>query len=334
MVEVMLFLCMLVAFFSTLLITPKFSKFLEDIGVVGIDVHKRDKRRVPEMGGPVVLFGFLTGSFLFLWAQVFLLGRKEVVDILAVISTALITTLVGMFDDLGALLKRREGFKRIGLKQWQKPLLTLPAAIPLMAIMAGDPNISLPLVGSVNVGLLYPLFLVPIGIVGATNAYNLLGGLNGVEAGMGFIILVSLGVFALSIGEVDAGAIALISASSVLAFLYYNWYPARVFPGDSFTYLVGSLIASVAIIGNFEKFAVFCFIPWIVEFFLKARTKFKAQCFGKLQKDGTLRPSEGINSLTHVFMRGLREWEVSLCLIGLEVLVCSLAFFLYHWGLL
>ncbi|MCD6403835.1 MAG: UDP-N-acetylglucosamine--dolichyl-phosphate N-acetylglucosaminephosphotransferase [Nanoarchaeota archaeon] len=329
-----LLICALVAFFSTLFITPRFSKFLRAIGAVGIDVHKRDKRKVPEMGGPVVLFGFLAGSFLFLWAQVFLFGRREVVDVLAVISTALITTLIGMIDDLGVLLKKREGFKRIGLKQWQKPLLTLPAAVPLMAIMAGNPNISLPFIGSVNVGLLYPLFLVPIGIVGATNAYNLLGGLNGVEAGMGFVILVSLGVFALNIGEIDAGAIALISAFSVLAFLYYNWYPAKIFPGDSFTYLIGSLVASVAIIGNFEKFAVFCFIPWIIEFFLKARTKFKAQCFGELQEDGTLRPKEGIKSLTHLFMRNLREWEVSLCLVGLELFTCLLAFSLYYWGLL
>jgi UDP-N-acetylglucosamine--dolichyl-phosphate N-acetylglucosaminephosphotransferase len=323
-----------VSFIASIILTPYFIRFLRSIGMVNVDNNDKSKKTTPEMGGPIVLFGFLAGAFLFLWINTFLLGLDGITAVLGLIATALLATMVGMIDDLTLLSKRRTGGKRVGLKQWQKMLLTLPAAVPLMAIMAGNPVINLPIIGSVDVGLFYPLVLVPLGVVGATNAYNMLAGINGLEAGMGFVLLSSLGVFALIIGETTIGGLSLIFSFSLLGFLVYNWYPAKIFPGDSLTYLTGAVAVSIAILGNFEKFAAFCFIPWILEFFIKARSRFKAESFGVLQKDGTLKPREGIRSLTHVFMRGLKEWQVSLSLIIMELVVCVSAFVLYFSGLL
>jgi UDP-N-acetylglucosamine--dolichyl-phosphate N-acetylglucosaminephosphotransferase len=64
----------------------------------------------------------------------------------------------------------------IGLSKLQKPLLMIPAAVPMMVINAGRSTIALPFLGAVDLGLFYPLLLVPIGIVGASNAFNMLAG--------------------------------------------------------------------------------------------------------------------------------------------------------------
>jgi UDP-N-acetylglucosamine--dolichyl-phosphate N-acetylglucosaminephosphotransferase len=163
-----------------------------------------------------------------------------------------------------------------------------------------------------------------------SNATNFLAGFNGLEAGMGFILHFSLGLYAYHHGEVTAAVLALTFAAGLLAFFRYNWYPAKVFPGD-LNYTIGEVAACVAIIGNMEKFSILCFIPYTLEAILKLLSKFEAENFGILQPDGTLKPrSEKIHGLTHIVMRmGRRkEWEVSMILISLEVVVCLLAFLL------
>lgn len=330
----------LVSLISVLLIQDDFIRFLKSCGITGIDINKKEKPVVTEMGGPIILFGFLAGIFAFIGTMFFAqVGVSGLVGIFAGITTILIINIMGVFDDLSALQKQREGrkgfekYKRVGLAQWQKPLLTLPAAIPLMAIMAGDSTMTFPLIGQINLGVLYPLLVVPIGVVGASNAMNMLAGFNGLEAGLGFVLLSGMGAYGLAHGEIAAAIIALTMAAALLGFLTRNWYPARIMPGDSLVYTVGATAAVVAIIGNMEKFAIYCFMPWFVEFLLKLRSGLKAENYGILQSDGTLKSRyEKIYSLTHLVMRlgKFREWQVSLILILFELAVVCVSFFLFH----
>lgn len=291
-------------------------------------MQKPDKPEIPEMGGPAVIAGFLSGIFLFIWIKVFLYGKTDLLlEIFAGITTVLIIFLVGMLDDISGI-KRIKG-KRIGLKQWQKPLLTLPASLPLVAIMAGNSSISLPLIGSIDVGILYPLVFIPVGVVGASNAINMLAGLNGLEAGMGAVLLSALGIFAYMNGNIFVAAFALSFALALVGFLFYNWYPAKIFPGDSLCYAIGAVAATVTILGNMERFALLCFTPWFIEFALKARSKFKAESFGRLRKDGTLEaPYKKCYSLTHCVMKlgRFKEKEIVSILILFETGIVLLAF--------
>ncbi len=337
---------MAVAFIGTYFIIPKFIIFLEKIGLMGTDQQKATKPKVAEMAGPAILFGFLGGIFLFLWLRIFLFGTLPgltgLKELMAGILTIIIITLVGMLDDLSALMKMREkeftgNEKRIGLKQWQKPLLTLVAAVPLMATMAGTTAMQVPLFGTIDFGILYPLLIVPLAIVGASNATNMLAGLNGLEAGLGIVLLGGMGIYAWLFGGFVAGVIALVMAAALAAFLLWNNYPAKIFPGDSTTYLIGTTVAVVAVVGNIEKFAIFCFIPWFVEFFLKASSKFRANSFGILQNDGSLKPPYEKNySLTHIVMRAGRfnEWQISAILIFAEIFIVAVGFAIFYFGAL
>jgi UDP-N-acetylglucosamine--dolichyl-phosphate N-acetylglucosaminephosphotransferase len=331
------------SFLSAYLTTPIFISFMRAAGIVGRDVMKREKPVVADMGGPGVLFGFLTGIFYYIGIQVFLFGDLSYLDfLLASISTILIISLIGIFDTLTSLMKEREGkgmferMKRRGIPQWLYFLIPLPAAVPLAAVNAGVSSMALPFLGRVNFGQLYPLVLLPVAILMCSNATNMLAGFNGLEAGMGSVLHLSLGLYALINGRTASAAIALSFAAALLAFLRYNWYPAKVYPGD-LNHTIGATCVCVAVVGNIERYAILCFAPWILEAFLKLRSRFKAENYGLLQQDGTLKsPSTKIYSLTHLVMRlsPFREWEVSLILILFEVAVCAVSYLLLFYRII
>ncbi|NOZ81743.1 MAG: hypothetical protein GXO63_01175 [Candidatus Micrarchaeota archaeon] len=312
----------LVAFLVTFALVEPFSRFLIRSGIYGYDVHKRSKKPIPEMGGPPVIAGFLTGVFFFIGISVFVFGKLQLTELFAGITTILIITIIGILDDIGTT---RAGLKRLGLKQWQKPLLTLPAALPLMAVMAGDTNVSVPFIGPVDVGILYPLVLIPLAIIFCSNVVNMLGGFNGLEAGLGFILFAGYTVFGFITGNTVVSLISITIAAALLAFLIFNWYPAKIFPGDSLPYSIGAAAAVVAILGNIERFVVLTFALYFVEFFLKLRSGFKAECFGK---KGKIVPPKGkISSVTHIVMKlGLSERGVVLVILGIQALIMIFAF--------
>ena len=322
----------LMSFLVTLISTPRIGKFLKDIGVVSVDLHKKNKPVLPSSGGICVAVGVVLGLFLYLGLLTFLYGEKNI-EILAVICSVLLVTAVGFADDLSVkkrLQRTKDGMNlKVGLPQ-RKWLLTLPAAIPLMVVAAGDTTMNLPFIGSFDFGLLYPLVLVPFGFVCASNAVNLLGGFNGSEAGMGIVYMTSLGIYGLMHGSLGS-IIFLTCAASLLGFIVYNKYPAKILPGDSLTYLLGSTVAGGVIIGNMERAGVIVLIPFIIEFFLKLRSGFKATSLGKIGRNGYLIPPYGkkIYSITHIIMnlKKVREKDVTCLLILLSLLFSVLIFF-------
>jgi UDP-N-acetylglucosamine--dolichyl-phosphate N-acetylglucosaminephosphotransferase len=313
---------------------PVFNKFMVAAGIVGRDIMKHESGPIADMGGPGVITGFFLGVFVYIGLEVFVLKNStDLINILASLNTILIITIIGIFDVLTALMKKKEGqgifekLKRRGIPSWFYFFLPLPAAVPLMAVNAGVTSMVLPFLGRVQLGIIYPLLLVPLAVLCCSNATNFFAGFNGLEAGMGFVLHLSLGVFALLTSHIAAAVIALTFAVGLISFLRYNWYPAKVFPGD-LNYTIGAVAACVTVLGNMEKFAILCFTPWIIESFLKALSRFHAENYGILLKDGTLKPRETkIRSLTHLIMRSGRftEVQVTSILIALEVVVCAFA---------
>jgi UDP-N-acetylglucosamine--dolichyl-phosphate N-acetylglucosaminephosphotransferase len=191
-------------------------------------------------------------------------------------------------------------------------LLAFFASIPLVVINAGISTVSIPFFGSVNLGLIYPLILVPIGIVGAANAFNFLAGFNGLEAKQGIIALSFLSYVAYLTGSAWLAVIGLTMVFSLIGFYMFNRFPSKVFPGDSLTLSVGSLIAIMSILGNFEKIAVFVFIPYFIEAALKIRGRLEKQSFGRPNRDGSLEmPYEKIYGLTHFGIYVLKKIKPS-----------------------
>jgi UDP-N-acetylglucosamine--dolichyl-phosphate N-acetylglucosaminephosphotransferase len=322
-------LSLLVSFLTTLIIVKKWIRRAFEIGLVGLDMNKSEKPSIPEMGGICVVFGFVLGVLAYLGIMTFYFGSSKYVSILAVLCTVLMTGIIGIIDDIS-------GWK-IGLAQWQKFVLTFFAALPLMVINAGNSTMSLPFAGTIDWGVIYPLLIVPLGIMGASNSFNMVAGYNGLEAGMGVIILSTLSYVAFVGGASDAMMLALCMDVALLAFLCFNWYPAKVFPGDTMTYSVGALVACVAILGDMEKIAVILFVPYAVDFFLQLRCKFHFEAFARVNEDGSLDlPGHGLYHLTHLAVAVLKrvkrkvyERDVVLFLCGIEAAFAGYVIIIY-----
>jgi UDP-N-acetylmuramyl pentapeptide phosphotransferase/UDP-N-acetylglucosamine-1-phosphate transferase len=223
--------------------------------------------------------------------------------------------------------KKSEQLHREGLSQIPKMMFVLPALLPLIAVGAGSWTMTIPIINyTINWGLIYPLILMPGGFLFVTNSVNMLAGTNGLSTGMAAVTSASIGIFALINGQIESAAIALSITAPTTAFLKYNKHPASILPGDSFTYLAGAAIFSAVVIGNIEKFGATLFTLYVVEFFLKARSKFQAQSWGILQKDGTLKPQhDKIYSLTHPLMnKKLTEKQITQTLVATQTIWCTL----------
>ena len=324
----MTYLPLLVAvlsFIVTYISTNWLIRYLRRINLLVKDMNKKNTPLVPISGGLAIMSGIFGGLMVYIFVQTFYFNyTNTLIYLFAGLTSIIMITFVGFVDDL--IIKRSQE-NSSGLKQWQKPLLTLSAAIPLMVVNAGVTTMALPLIGRVDVGLIYPLIFIPIGVVGAANMVNLLAGFNGMEVGMGIVYTGMLGLYAFFNEREVAALIALLTFAALIAFYIYNKYPAKILPGDSLTYLLGGVIASIAILGNIEKAAVFASIPFIIEFILKARSKFKAKSYG-YYKNGKIMSyhNNKIYSITHLFTRTGKytEKQIFLFMILIELIFSSL----------
>jgi UDP-N-acetylglucosamine--dolichyl-phosphate N-acetylglucosaminephosphotransferase len=249
----------------------------------------------------------------------------DLLAFLAALLTIILVGLIGIIDDIIGWTK--------GIRQYQHALFPIFAALPLMVLpqTIGNTGMVLPYIGLVNFGTLYSIIVVPIAITGASNATNMLAGLNGLEAGLALINATALLIVGLITGRVEVVLIMLGLMGALIAFLRYNWNPAKLFPGDSFTLMVGASFAAVSIIGNIERVGLMLFGLYFIELVLKGRTKMQAQGFGIIQADGTLQSPPRVGSLTHVVMRMGRftETQVVQIILGMQVVVALITLFVF-----
>jgi len=340
--QLLLLVCFLVSLGVSFFALKLFKAFFLTRGVIAVDQQKKEKPVLAQSAGMPVFFGFFIGIMLFTLLSTLYL-KLDTIVLIASVLTILVATLIGFFDDLNVSKEPVKNIYgdmeiRVGLPQWLKPALTVLAVIPLVAIMAGDQTMNIPFIGAVDFGLLYPLLIVPVIFVVITNSANMLAGTNGLEGGLMAVVTTSLGIFSLINGRAEAAVISFLALGAVIPYLLDNWYPAKVLPGDSLTYLFGASFATIAIVGNIESFALFIFIPWGIEILLKLRGKLKVRSLGDLQKDGTLKaPYKRIYSWTHIMMylpttllgKGFTEKQVTTGILLVEVLFCIVGFILF-----
>jgi UDP-N-acetylglucosamine--dolichyl-phosphate N-acetylglucosaminephosphotransferase len=316
------FISALIAIVSVLLIMPPFIKRMKGQNFLGKDINKYKKPLISELGGVVVFLGFSFGVFAAIFLSTYLNAFPlDLSVLLASFCTIAMVAFVGVIDDI-------IGWKK-GIRQWQHALFPIIAALPLMAISAGETSMFVPLIGNINLGIIYPLVLIPIGITGASNAFNMLAGFNGLEAGQGILLTGTLTIIAIMTGQTTAAILGIALIGALVAFLKFNWFPAKIFGGDSLTLMVGANLAVMSIIGNMETLGIMIIGLFAIEFLIKAKHRFQSECFGIPDRKGHLNASPKGGSLTQFILRlgkgKLTEQKLVLIILGIQAVICSLA---------
>lgn len=278
--------CGLIAFLITFLVMPSLIRRLKKADIVGRDIHKISKPEVAEMGGIGILLGFAIA----IMAGVYLCPQYQS-QLTITLIVILLTGIIGMVDDL------------IMLSSKEKLILLWIAGLPIMWVTPP------------NVGIVYML-LIPVAVTIASNLTNMLAGLNGIETGLGVIALTSLTLSCVIMNKFDVAIISFSMLGALIAFLFYNKYPANVFPGDVGTLIIGACIAIIAFIGRVKIIAFIVLLPNIIDGLLKfysagvmERQNFKPT---QVNQEGELvAPSTGFNSLIRsVLKRPMKEKQV------------------------
>ncbi len=318
---IVLWLVALFSFFITFIAFPIIIPRLKEVGITGKNMNSEIQEEIPEMGGLVIVAGFCGGIILVIFLKIFFGFLPDVflITLLATLSTVLIVALIGIFDDL------------ISMRQIIKAFMPLLAALPLVAIEIGDRILKIPFIGFVNFGIWYPLVLVPLGITGATNAFNMLAGFNGLEVGLGIVCMVTVSIIAYIVGSVNALAISLTCLGVLFAALHYNWFPARILVGDVGTLSMGTILAVTVMVGDFETAGVILIVPFLIDFVIKAAHGFP-YTFGVYMGGKLYCPDDGPKGLAHMILKisgGMKEPHLVLTLIGIEAIFGILAILVY-----
>jgi len=226
-----------IAFSASLALTPLYRSLAKRFGIVDHPDSQRKfhDRATPLGGGVVVLTGFVLAVLTTLavpnhWsARLWHDGRFIAGFLFAVFTICA----VGLFDD------------RFGLRGRQKLFGQVVAASILIA--------SGLMIDTIKV-FSWELQLGPLAIpftlfwlLGATNALNLIDGIDGLATSIGIILAVALAIMALLVDHGTDAVLAMALAGSLAGFLYYNFPPASIFLGDAGSMLIGLVLGALAI---------------------------------------------------------------------------------------
>jgi UDP-GlcNAc:undecaprenyl-phosphate GlcNAc-1-phosphate transferase len=250
----------LVAMVVAAALTPFAARLAVRVGAV-VQPSQRGlaERATPALGGLAILAGVLLAAVLFMPATIKLPhtahsppGSSGIVHTWALLLGACVIAIVGAIDDAREL---RPLWKLLG-----------QIAAAVIAVEAGVvvTDVTLPFIGALqfpNTGGV----LTVIWLVGLMNVVNFSDGVDGLAAGLCTINAVAFAVIAFDLHVDNAAVLAALTGGAALGFLFHNFYPARVFMGDSGANLLGYLLGTVAVVGSVKTGAVVALaVPLII----------------------------------------------------------------------
>lgn len=219
------------------------------------DKFHRHKKGTP-VGGGILLIITTTILFLF-YFFIYLLIRKKVVslypsyfeEIKIILFTFISFALLGLYDDITKIfLWKKTAF--FGLRFRHKLFLEIILAAIISYWLYYNLKINfvyIPFLGVFNINIFYPIFALFV-IVAFANAVNITDGLDGLASGSLLIALISFLIVARSIIDVPISLFLSAWLGGILAFLYFNIYPARIFLGDMGALSFGATFAVIGLI--------------------------------------------------------------------------------------
>jgi UDP-GlcNAc:undecaprenyl-phosphate GlcNAc-1-phosphate transferase len=224
-----------ISFVFSLLLTPVVRDAFRKWGLVDHpdQIRKRHASPTPRVGGIAIVISYLAAfgivlSLPFAYRSVVI---KALPDVWIILLAAAIVFATGLLDDL------------IGLKPWQKLIGQLVGAS--VAVAAGV---------QIHVGSEYSMeawWSIPISLIwllGCTNAFNLIDGLDGLAAGVGLFATITMLLAALTQNNLEMTLVTMPLVGCLFGFLRYNFNPASVFLGDCGSLLIGFLLGCFGVL--------------------------------------------------------------------------------------
>ncbi|MGI6485031.1 MAG: phospho-N-acetylmuramoyl-pentapeptide-transferase [Tepidanaerobacteraceae bacterium] len=255
------FIAVIISFIITIIwgniIIPVLMKFKfgQTIRVDGPKRHL-SKKGTPTMGGVIFIPSIALASLLFTEKN-----PHIIVSLISMIGFGLI----GFVDDFIKIIKKRT----LGLRANQKLIFQLALSF-IIAVYArnfspGTSVINAPFVAEgIDLGVLFIPFTVFI-ILGTVNSVNLTDGLDGLVSGITVIISFFFTLISLSFGQQNMAIFCAAISGACLGFLIFNYYPAKVFMGDTGSLGLGGALVAISVLTGMQIYLVFFGMIFIIE---------------------------------------------------------------------
>ena len=321
MSEIILILISLIAGFVVSAVLGRFLipvlralKAGQSIREVGPTWHN-NKAGTPTMGGIMFIIAsmlcIITGSILGEWRQLLVLGL------------ALMFGMIGFVDDYIKVKKKRN----LGLTGKQKMALQLLASVVFLAVMYFTNNLNydlyVPFVKEPVCTVPVPLYLAVAVfiIVGCVNSVNLTDGLDGLSSGVTLPVMVFFVLTAIGKEKFGLATFPAALAGGLGGYLIYNFYPAKVFMGDTGSLFMGGAVVGMAYALDMPLVLLLVGIIYIIE------------ALSDIIQVGYFKLSHGkrifkMAPIHHHFEKcGWHEKKIWVAFVGLTVLMCAVAYF-------
>jgi len=208
--------------------------FAEQRRVLDIPNERSSHTRPTPRGGGLAIVAVTAGLALLANAA---LGLGSWTQLLPIVAAWLLVAAVSLADDLRSLPNRVRFAAHV-----------IAAAVVILTVGYWD-RIALPVIGEVTLGWVgLPLTL--LWLVGLTNAYNFMDGIDGIAGSQAVAAGITWGLTGPIIGSASNALIGLVLAGASAGFLAYNWPPARIFMGDVGSAFIGLVLATLAVAGH------------------------------------------------------------------------------------
>ena len=204
-----------------------------------VDDRKLHGRQIPRIGG-VAIFVTVMATLGMLWGVSgdVAWGNAEKLSVILAGATAI--HLLGLWDDLRPMPAR---WKFLGQILIATGVYLAGVRVELLSIpLGGDGSVAL---DGVVAGVVTVVWLV-----GITNAFNLIDGLDGLASGAALFALTTMFVVASIYGNTGAAFVTLVLAGATLGFLFFNFHPASIFLGDSGSLFLGFMLAGIGLLSS------------------------------------------------------------------------------------
>jgi UDP-GlcNAc:undecaprenyl-phosphate GlcNAc-1-phosphate transferase len=234
-----------IALSIVILLTPAVGGMARLLGVVdAVGGRRINRRTVPRLGGLALFLGIFVPSLAFLH-----LGRET----RGLLVGSAVAVTIGALDDFR------------GLEWWEKLGGQVIAAVIPVGFGVWVDRFTFPFLGVHTLPAWVGMPLTVFWIIAIMNMVNFLDGMDGLAAGVAAIAGGTFCVIALSLGKTDPAILSAIVFGATLGFLRHNFYPARIFMGDSGAMLLGFVLATVSVQGLLKTAAtVALFFPLLV----------------------------------------------------------------------
>lgn len=247
---------LLAALITGLVTAPFYISFLRKLKLgqqiiteYGPTWHK-SKQGVPTMGGFIFMTGTMVSYLIFAFGY-YSSGEEMVASILpssalTSLIVACLLSLMGIADDLVKIKKKNNA----GLTENQKLIMQNVIALAFIIYIAirtgGRTSVEIPFIGyNLELSYFYYVFAL-LSFVGFVNAVNFTDGIDGLAASVSLPVVLFFMIAAIVKGAGDIAVLSGALAGGLLAFLIFNWNPAKIFMGDTGSMFLGGMIVCIA----------------------------------------------------------------------------------------